>query len=309
MKLFCLLLIAAVLLSGCNTAQELEGDVMVWVNDEPLYAKQFDNRMDYVKNQIQRGYGLDLSSPEGEEMIALLENRVLQDLVWEMLLLQRAEEMDVQLDEDQIAREMERVREQHPTETDFKEFLQAMNYTEDEYETYIKHQLMIETHLNNVADDIEVGEDEIQDFFQAQANRYGSQDRVAAKHLLYDTEEKAQQVMDEIGRGASFQDFMDRGQDLGFFSKGDTIAEFDEIAFNMKKGDIAGPVKTVYGYHILYVYDLAEGKTPPLDEIYEQVEKDLLETMREERISDYLQELFEASDIVLEEQEKEEVFE
>ena len=50
------------------------------------------------------------------------------------------------------------------------------------------------------------------------------------------------------------------GGELGYFSKGKMVKEFDNVAFSMEKGKISDPVKTEHGYHIIKVTDKKDAK-------------------------------------------------
>ncbi len=112
---------------------------------------------------------------------------------------------------------------------------------------------------------------------------------VRASHILIRVEgnnpadtlkayDKALAIMDSIKHGADFaqlaKDSSDdkfsgaKGGDLGYFSRGAMVREFDEAAFNMKVGDVVGPVHTRFGYHIIKLTDIK-----PLPDFAEAKEK------------------------------------
>jgi peptidyl-prolyl cis-trans isomerase D len=69
----------------------------------------------------------------------------------------------------------------------------------------------------------------------------------------------------------------DKGGDLGWFGRGRMVAEFDDAVFNAKPGDIVGPVKSQYGYHIIKVDEFRPERQRPFDEVAEQVRFRVLE--------------------------------
>lgn len=86
--------------------------------------------------------------------------------------------------------------------------------------------------------------------------------QATARHILVDSEEKAQQLKDEISGGADFADIAKKnsscpsgaqGGDLGQFGRGMMVPEFDEVVFSAPINEVQGPVKTQFGYHLLEV--------------------------------------------------------
>ncbi len=87
---------------------------------------------------------------------------------------------------------------------------------------------------------------------------------VKASHLLVKTEEEALKIKEEIDKGKDFaQAAMEvslcpsgqNGGDLGYFSKGEMVKEFEDAAFSMNVGEISNPIKTQFGYHLIYLTD------------------------------------------------------
>jgi peptidyl-prolyl cis-trans isomerase C len=83
-----------------------------------------------------------------------------------------------------------------------------------------------------------------------------------ARHILVDTEVQCQKIKDEIDGGADFASLAQahsscpsgkKGGDLGEFSPGMMVPEFDTVVFSADVNTVQGPVKTQFGYHLLEV--------------------------------------------------------
>ena len=83
-----------------------------------------------------------------------------------------------------------------------------------------------------------------------------------ARHILVDSEQRCQELIDEINAGGDFSELAKenslcpskaKGGDLGTFSPGKMVKEFDEVVFSADVGVIYGPIKTEFGYHLLEV--------------------------------------------------------
>ncbi|HIC44377.1 MAG TPA: peptidylprolyl isomerase [Sulfurimonas sp.] len=83
-----------------------------------------------------------------------------------------------------------------------------------------------------------------------------------ARHILVDNEQRCQALIDELKAGADFSELAKanslcpskaKGGDLGTFSPGKMVKEFDEVVFSADVGEIYGPIKTEFGYHLIEV--------------------------------------------------------
>ncbi len=86
--------------------------------------------------------------------------------------------------------------------------------------------------------------------------------QATARHILVDSEQKCQSIIDEIKGGADFAAQAkehsscpsgNNGGELGTFGRGQMVAEFETACFDGEINDVQGPIKTQFGYHVVQV--------------------------------------------------------
>lgn len=140
--------------------------------------------------------------------------------------------------------------------------------------------------INKVLSSVSLTEEDKKAFFEANKASFNKPETASAKHILVDDEEKANDILAKINAGeVSFEDAAaqhsscpskDAGGDLGNFSKGQMVPEFEEAVFSMNKGELRGPVKTQFGYHIIKLDDLQKGGESTYEEVEAEIEKTLM---------------------------------
>jgi peptidyl-prolyl cis-trans isomerase D len=133
----------------------------------------------------------------------------------------------------------------------------------------------------------QVTEDEEKVFYQDNVSQYKLEDRAHVAHILFKTvgktdaeaaeiKKKAEDVLNKAKHGGNFADLAkqnsedttkDKGGDLGWIVRGQTVPEFEAAAFSLPKGSISDLVKTQYGFHIIQVIDRETARTQTLDEV------------------------------------------
>jgi len=90
--------------------------------------------------------------------------------------------------------------------------------------------------------------------------------KINASHILVKTETEALAMLTYMKQGKSFEELArerslcpsgKKGGSLGWFSRGQMVKEFENACFSGKKGQVVGPVKTQFGYHLIRIDDLS----------------------------------------------------
>ncbi len=147
---------------------------------------------------------------------------------------------------------------------------------------------------------VEITEEDIQKHYDEM------KPELRASHILVEDEETAKELKKKLDEGADFAELAteystdpgsaQNGGDLEWFGSGDMLTEFEEAAYNLEINEISEPVESMYGYHIIMVTDKKE--KPPLEEIREQVEQELLQTkVKQENADAALQKELDAANI------------
>lgn len=185
-------------------------------------------------------------------------------------------------------------------------YLDAIEKGLDEEEAFkeeldkIKIGVLKQYAINKLFEGITVSEEEIEKFYNENKHFFQRPEMARASHILVDDEEKANEVLDEIDNGTSFEDAASKysncpskanGGDLGEFSRGKMVPEFEEVAFSMEEGEISKPVKTQFGYHLIKLDYKKEPSISPLDEVKGQINQQLILMKQQKLYLDKAEEL------------------
>lgn len=147
---------------------------------------------------------------------------------------------------------------------------------------------------------IKVESQEILDYYNQNKSQFINPQSVRASHILVDDSNKAREIISEINQGLSFEDAAKKyskcpskaqGGDLGYFTRGRMVPEFEQAAFEMKKDEVSEPIQTQFGYHIIKVLDKKEEKPMLFDEVKDQLEQQLLSSKQQDIYAKKINEL------------------
>ena len=159
-------------------------------------------------------------------------------------------------------------------------------------------------------DSIKVSQDEIAKYYQDNLDKYKVKERVKARHILIklgkdaSSEEvkqakaKIAAIKKQLKAGKDFAELAkknsegpsaSRGGELGWFPRGAMVKAFEDAAFALKEGEVSGPVRTQFGFHLILVEKHEAAHTKKLAEVSPEIKKQL----QRQALPDLLQKKFE----------------
>lgn len=166
-----------------------------------------------------------------------------------------------------------------------KEGILESDMYKKEYEDIAKRiekQLAAKVWQQQMLEAVKVDDKAVKAYYDAHPEEFEQKEKVHARHILVKTQGEAEKIIAGL-KGLSGDKlqakFIDeakakstgpsgpKGGDLGFFSQGQMVPEFNDAVFNMKIGEITPkPIKTQFGYHVIYLEEKQAGKKATLDE-------------------------------------------
>ena len=146
----------------------------------------------------------------------------------------------------------------------------------------LKEDLLINYAGEKALASAKVTEDDVRGYYEENKARFVTGESVNASHILVDSEERACELIAKINSGeitfeAAAKEYSscpskDAGGNLGDFTRGQMVPEFDTAVFEMTAGEISTtPVKTQFGYHVIKLNSKNESKTLDYSEVREEL--------------------------------------
>lgn len=122
--------------------------------------------------------------------------------------------------------------------------------------------------------------------YDAMIKAHTPEDEVRAHHILVKTEVEVKAIVAELASGGNFEEIAKtksidesskvNGGDLGYFTKGRMVPEFETAAFSTEVGKVSAPVQTTYGWHLIRIDDKRVSAPPTFESVVPQLRDELM---------------------------------
>ncbi|WP_339642030.1 peptidylprolyl isomerase [Jannaschia helgolandensis] len=126
-----------------------------------------------------------------------------------------------------------------------------------------------------------VSDEALQAAYDAEYGNMEAQPEFNASHILVETEEEAQALIEALDGGADFAELAQEkstgpsgpnGGQLGWFGPGMMVPEFENAVAGMEPGEVSAPVQTQFGWHVIKLNETRDQDVPELDEVRAELE-------------------------------------
>lgn len=301
MRLLVPLMILVFMATGCEGP---EAKVIAEVNGDQITQKQLDQHYRMVLSYYRQQIG-PVDESKDKEVVANLKDSSYEDLVVQRLVWQEAGRRNIKVDEKQVEKDIKTVKEQKDAqeENGYKKFLDENGFDEEFLKQEWRTQNLYFELRNEVSKNETVSDQEVEAYYNDNKDQFKHEAGVQIYHILVETEQTAQEVLDKLAAGQPFAELASAysidtgskisGGDVGVVNANTNFVEpFKTEALQLDPGELlTKPVKTEFGYHIIKAGDkLVEGVWP-LDKYKEDIRATLLQNKQDQVFNSFLEDL------------------
>ena len=294
-----LIVFAAVFAVGCGTSSDDAGDVpadsVAVVGDKTIKKSEFDDLVSYAKHSYS---AQKKPFPKtGTQEYKQIQDQAVRFLVQRAQFEVKADDLDLDVSEKAVDKRIdEYIKERHKGSKDkFNEELKAQGLTEDQAREIIRANLIQEAVYNKVTTDVKVSDPEIRSYYDKNKAQYATPETRLVRHVLVKKKELADQLYQQLkAKGADWNAIAKRySQDPGSknkggrytATKGQLLPEFEQVAFSIETNQVAKPVKTQAGWHIIQALaPIKKGATTPFKQVKEAIRQQLLQEQKSKKM-------------------------
>jgi peptidyl-prolyl cis-trans isomerase SurA len=283
------------LLSPALAGARIVERIIARINSEIITQRKYDEEKEKLRAQlVQQFAGAELDAQFQEQSKDLL-----RDLIDQSLMVQKAKDLDINVETDVVKR-LDEIRKENKLATleDLETAIEKEGINFEDYKDGIRRDLLMrEVISREVSSRILVSRDDLRKYYEAHKDALKSNGRVRLSQILVSTEKhkpeeaekRANDALAELKAGQRFAEVAkkysdgpgaEQGGDLGYMNADALSAEAKELIAKLDTNEFSTPLKTKFGYIILKVTERYSAGIPR----FEEVEQRINETVYEERM-------------------------
>jgi len=299
------LLGAAVLVFAACDETDVTARAAATVGDEKITVEEVDDALDTFEDTGQ--FEQLISQEEPDQVRRQFQQGYLSQIVRRHVLGQEAEERDIEVTEAEIDEALEVIQADFPSEEEFQAAVDEQGLTDDQLQDLLSDQITEDKLRAEIGSDLEPDDDELQSFYDQNVDSFRETE---ASHILIEQESQASKLATQLQKAKSGEveklfgqlarEFSEdpgsgeQGGDLGFFSSGQFVPEFEQAADELSLGEVSDPVQSQFGFHIIRVTDR---RFQSFEQVRDQIAQELGGAEAEEAYQEFVQDAYEEADV------------
>ncbi len=304
-------------ITGCKmiekTPEAIQKTVLAKVGNDKITMADVNSELQADIDYLTETYGEDYEKNIDDslkEQLKTARTQVLQQLVDDKVLITKGTELGYMPSDEELATAIEEEKakftEAYGGEEGLKEALEYYGMSDEKFDSFIENLVKTDKVKEAMIKDVTVSDEEIEQYYNDNIDKYTVKAGANAKHILFETEEEAQDAKNKIDSGeTTFEDLYSQyeankssgtkplSEDLGYVENEQEGYDTDFLAGfkTLKEGEVSAPVKSSFGYHIIKVEGVqTEDKVTPLDDVKDSIKSTLLSEKQEEVYNSTLEE-------------------
>ncbi len=289
-------LILLCLVSGCSSKTETpaENQVVIRVDDRVLTLAEF--------NEYFEAINLGNDREDDKDSTAIREARLgfLLQLVEEMIVLRRADELHLQISPQELDEAVLDFKKDYP-ETAFEDLFVKQAVSFEAWRERLGRRLLVEKVIRNeLLKEDSATPEEIRDYYDKHHKEWSRGEEIRARHILVPSEDQANNVLEQLQNGHDFAKLVRLhsmapealdGGDMGYVARGQLPSSLEEPLFDLEPGNLSPVIETPYGFHIFQVIEKREKSVPNIEESIERIRQEMQKERLEVAYGPWLAEL------------------
>ena len=311
----CLLLACLAVLPPVLSADTVVEEIIARVNNQIITRSEFVRSKEQLKQEAQQQ-----DPANADKLVSARDKDVLRDLIDQQLLLEKGKDLGITGDTELI-KKLDEMRKQMNLESmdDLEKAAQGQGVSFEDFKQNMRNQIITQQVIGKeVGSKMSINKEEEQKFYDEHKRELEQPEEIRLGEILVSTEKKnpadsaddsqrvqaaearAQELLSQIRKGASFEDTAKKnsdgpsaaqGGDLGYFKRGTLAKELEDKTFAMQSGEVSDVIRTKQGFVILKVVEHHNAGIPPLSEIEPRIQDALYMQKLQPALRAYLQKL------------------
>jgi peptidyl-prolyl cis-trans isomerase C/foldase protein PrsA len=238
-------------------------------------------------------------------------NRYLLQMLEEMIILRRAEELNMTIDPEELSEAIAAFKTDY-SENSFEEMLLIQAISFDVWQNRLRKQLLVKKVIHHdLENGIVVSPEDIRAFYDAHQTEWHRGKGAHVFQILVADKKEAKALLQAVKEGGDFAEIARKhsiapeavhGGDMGFIQEGELPEELERPIFETGEGKISRIVESAFGFHIFKIVEKRKAGKPTMDDLIEEIRKRVKENKVKEAYGPWLAKLRSRYDVTINEQ-------
>ncbi|MDB8794365.1 peptidylprolyl isomerase [Romboutsia sp. 1001216sp1] len=275
--------------TACSNSPKGDGTVAT-VNGQKITVSEYETTLALYKQSVEAMYGKNVWDTEVEKGVKYrdkFKENILDQMINVEVVYEQAKKDNLLPTKEEVDKKYNELKKNIDSDKEYKKDMEKIGANDEFLRTQQEQDLAVQNYKEHFDKTIKISDEEMKKYYEDHKKDY-YKDEVKASHILVSTQDKngkplsdekkkeakkkAEDLLKRAKLGEEFSELAKensddpgsaaQGGDLGYFSKGMMVPEFEKAAFNLKQGEISDIVESSFGYHIIKVTDKVNEQTP-----------------------------------------------